>query len=75
MKQTAALACLLLIFIAPLRAAEAPTAEEQQLLAAIKEVQAQQAAIAENHAKIEAKLATVAEAVRIARIYSSRAGN
>ncbi len=46
-----------------------------QDLAIIKEIQAQQAAIAENQAKIDAKLVTVGEAVRVARIYSSRGGH
>jgi hypothetical protein len=58
-------------------AAEAPSAnaqQEQQVLAVAKEVQIQQAAIAENHAKIEAKLVTIAENVRTARIYASRGG-
>ncbi len=31
--------------------------------------------LAENQAKIEAKLATIAEAIRVARIYGSRSGN
>ena len=48
--------------------------EQQQLLALVKEVQTQQAAIAENQAKIDAKLAAIAEALRLARIYSSRSG-
>ena len=46
--------------------------EQQQLVALAKEVQAQQAAIAENQTKIDAKMAAVAEALRLARIYSSR---
>ena len=45
------------------------------MLAALKELQTQQAAIAENQAKIDAKLATLAEALRLARIYSSRGGS
>ncbi len=52
-------------------AAEAPSAA-QQILAVVKEVQSQQVAIAENQAKIDAKLATIAEYIRVARIYSSR---
>jgi hypothetical protein len=55
--------------------AQAPTPQtkdDQELLALIKEVQAQQAQIADNQAKIETKLAEVAEAIRVARIYSSR---
>lgn len=46
--------------------------EAQQLLALAKEVQSQQVTIAESQAKIDAKLATIAEALRQARIYSSR---
>jgi PHP family Zn ribbon phosphoesterase len=57
-------------------AAEAPDASqsEQQVLAVAKEVQAQQAAIAENLAKMDAKLATIAESLRVARIYATRGG-
>jgi hypothetical protein len=61
---------LALLEVAP--AAEPPGALQQQVLAVAKEVQGQQAAIAENQAKIDAKLAIVAEAVRVARIYSGR---
>ena len=46
--------------------------EQQQLTALVKEVQAQQTTIADNQAKIDAKLATIAEALRQAKIYSSR---
>ena len=57
-------------------AAEAPNASqsEQQILAAVKEVQNQQVAIAQNQAKIEEKVAVLAETIRVARIYASRAG-
>ena len=48
--------------------------EQQQVLALTKEVQAQQAAIADNQAKIDAKTATIAEVLRLAKIYSSRSG-
>ena len=66
---------LTLLMSAP--AAEAPSAgqqQEQQVLAVAKEVQRQEAAIAQNQAKIDAKLATIAESLRVARIYSSRGG-
>lgn len=54
-------------------AAQAPDPkDEQQLLLLIKEVQAQQLEIAANQIKIAAKLADIAEAIRIARIYASR---
>lgn len=68
--------CLLALLVnAP--AAEPPKEnerEQQQLLALTKEVQSQQAAIAENQTKIDAKMAAIAEALRLARIYSSRSG-
>ena len=60
---------------AGLFAAEQPNAQDQQLAATIKEIQAQQALMAETQVKIDEKLAVVAEAVRIARIYSSRGGH
>ena len=46
--------------------------EQQQLLALLKEVQSQQATIAENQTKIDAKAAVIAEVLRQAKIYSSR---
>jgi hypothetical protein len=75
MKQLLAITCLSLAFARVLFSAEAASTEEQQLLAMVKEIQTQQAQIADNQAKIEAKLTTIAEAVRVARIYSSRAGH
>jgi hypothetical protein len=48
--------------------------DEEQLLTLAKEVQAQQAQIADNQGKIETKLADVAEAVRVARIFAGRGG-
>ena len=54
-------------------AAQTPDAnQEQKLLALIKEVQTQQAQLAENQGKIEEKLAVVAETIRTARIYTKR---
>ena len=53
--------------------AQTPDANEgAKLLALIKDVQTQQAQLAENQAKIEEKLAAVSEAVRAARIYAKR---
>jgi hypothetical protein len=65
---------LLLILLAAISgpAQTSKNDDPQQLLALVKEVQAQQAQIAANQAKIEAKLAELAETIRIARIYSSR---
>ena len=48
--------------------------DQQQVAALAKEIQAQQTAIADNQAKIDAKLGSIAEALRIARIYASRSG-
>ncbi len=54
-------------------AAQTPEArQEEQLLALIRDVQAQQAQIADNQAKIDSKLAEVAETIRVARIFSKR---
>ena len=50
------------------------TADQKQLEGLLKVVQAQQVQIAENQAKIDAKLVTLAEAIRIARIYAGRGG-
>jgi glucose-6-phosphate dehydrogenase assembly protein OpcA len=53
--------------------AQTPDAnQEQKLLALIKEVQTQQAQLAENQAKIEEKLTEVTETIRTARIYTKR---
>jgi hypothetical protein len=68
-------AFFLFILLFSVRAADAPsstTPAEKQLLALVKEVQTQQQAIADNEAKIEAKLATIAETLRMARIFSTR---
>ena len=62
------------VLLVSARAAEAPGAQEQQILAIVKEVQAQQLAIADNEAKMDAKLANIAELLRVARIYSVRGG-
>jgi ABC-type transporter Mla subunit MlaD len=72
----ALIAVLSLALLVTAPAADAPDVNQQvqQVLAAAKEVRGQQTAIAENMAKIDAKLATIAESLRQARIYSSRGG-
>jgi membrane glycosyltransferase len=53
--------------------AQTPDAnQEQRLLALVKEVQAQQAQMAENQAKIDEKINELEETIRDARIYSKR---
>jgi cytochrome c-type biogenesis protein CcmH/NrfF len=47
--------------------------QEQKFLALVKEVQTQQAQMAENQKQIETKLAAINETVRTARIYAGRA--
>ncbi len=62
------------LFASPIDAQSPTPSDDKELQALLKEVQAQQAVIADNQAKIDAKLATLGEAIRIARIYSSRGG-
>jgi type II secretory pathway component PulM len=56
--------------------AQPPQTDEkrEQLEVLGKEVRAQQAAIAANQAKIDEKIAALAETVRTARIFASRGG-
>jgi hypothetical protein len=63
----------MLVSAAPAQSPQRDPAQEEMTVL-IKEVRAQQAAVAANQAKINEKLATLAEAIRIARIYSSRGG-
>lgn len=74
MKRTISVVSFCAAFLAAGNAAEPVNSQEQQIVAAVKELQAQQALIVENQVKIEAKLATIGEAVRIARIFASRGG-
>lgn len=72
--KTTLLTCALVLFIlASSSIAQAPDGkEEERLLQLVKEVQEQQVAIAANQTKIETKLAEVAEAIRVARIFAGR---
>lgn len=77
MKTLSALLVFCLIGAVSVRAAEPSKEserEQQQVVALAKEVQAQQATIADYQTKIDAKLVTIAEALRLAKIYASRAG-
>ncbi len=72
---SAFIAIPLLVIVINAAAAEPPKdleREQQQVAALAKEVQAQQATIADNQAKIDAKMTAIAEALRQARIYSTR---
>ena len=73
-KILAALILSVALFTISFSRAQTPDADqEQRLLALIKEVQVQQAQMAENQKQIETKLAAINETVRTARIYAGRA--
>ena len=76
MKPTLLSAFCALITLVSSAPAQAPqhNPAQAELGALIKEVRAQQAAIAANQVKLSEKLATLAESIRVARIYSSRGG-
>ena len=76
MKPTLLFAFCALITLVSSAPAQAPQQNPAQaeVAALITEVRAQQAAIAANQVKINEKLATLAESIRVARIYSSRGG-
>ena len=65
---------LLALFATSLGAQSPAPADVSQIMALAKEVKAQQVQMADNQAKIDAKLVTLAEAIRVARIYASRGG-
>lgn len=70
----AAISLMIVAAVLPL-AAQAPDASDQeQLFAIVKEVQTQQAQIADNQTKIEAKLVELAETIRVARIFAGKSG-
>jgi hypothetical protein len=74
MKRTLIVLSLIVLATIPFSVAQTPdTNQEQKLLALIKEVQTQQAQLAENQAKIEQKLNDLADIVHDARIYTKRA--
>jgi hypothetical protein len=63
------------LLILPLFAQTPDPKRADDLSELIKEVQTQQATIAQNQAKIDEKLATLGETIREARIFSSRGGH
>lgn len=65
---------LVALFATSIGAQSPATNDQKQMEALLREVQAQQVQIAENQARIDAKLVTLAEAIRVARIYASRGG-
>jgi outer membrane lipoprotein-sorting protein len=75
MKTTLPFAIATLALLVSSGSAQNPAAQsEQRLLALVQEVQAQQSQIASNQDKIDSKVAEVAEAIRLARIFAGRGG-
>ena len=68
------LAALAAILLSPMPSKGEVGSDDPAFVALLTEVAAQQAVIADNQAKIDAKLATIAESVRVARIFVSRGG-
>lgn len=71
MKASFTAVLLLTLSVIPFGIAQTPEPNER-LLTLIKEVETQQAQITANQGKIESKLTEVGEAIRVARIFSSR---
>jgi ABC-type transporter MlaC component len=75
MKRIISSATVLAVALIASASAQAPASKEDQAVTAlVKEVQAQQARIAENQAKIDTKLVELTEAIRVARIFAGRSG-
>src|SRR5205814_10599231 len=76
MKPTLLFAFCALVTLVSSAPAQAPqhNPAQAEVAALITEVRAQQAASAANQVKSNEKLATLAESIRVARIYSSRGG-
>lgn len=75
MKQITALAVLSLTAVGLTAAEPAASTPDQQMKKLVAEIQAQQVLLIENQAKIDARLGSVAEALRVARIFASRGGH
>ena len=74
MKLFFSFALIAVMAAAPIAAQAPASKDDQELLTLIKEVQAQQAQIADNQTKIEAKMADLAETIRVARLFAAKAG-
>jgi hypothetical protein len=75
MKTIISSAIVILALLVSSGSAQNPAADnEQRLLTLVQQVQTQQAQIASNQDKLDTKLAEVAEAVRLARIFAGRGG-
>lgn len=75
MKRLQILACCLFASLALAQPTNQTPAADPQISQLVAELRAQQELITANQSKIEERLVAIAEAVRVARIYSSRSGN
>ena len=71
---TLAAAVAAALLFSPTRSSGQAGADDPALALAVTDLSTQQVAIFENQAKIDAKLAKIAENLRLARIYAGRAG-
>ena len=67
-------ACAIAMACAFPRATQGDTGYDPALAALVEDLQAQQKTLADNQAKIDAKLAAITETLRQARIFVSRGG-
>jgi endonuclease III len=74
MKRHCAAVLLTLLAALPLSAQAPDPRDQQQLTTLIREIQAQQAQMADNQTKIETKMAALAETIRVARLFAGKAG-
>jgi len=72
MKILSILTAMTLFGVAAFGADQQSDRDAQQVASLAKEVQSQQTAIADNQKKIDEKMAAIAEALRLARIYAGR---
>jgi hypothetical protein len=76
MKRTISSGVLALVALA-LTAATAetpPTKDEQQLLALVEQIKAQQNQLTDNQTKIDSKMEDLTEVIRVARLSAGKAG-
>ena len=68
------ISALAAVLLAPMPSQGQAGADDAALTVVVNDIAAQQAAIIDNQTKIDAKLATIGESVRVARIFVSRGG-
>jgi hypothetical protein len=74
MKRHCAIILLMVAAALPVSAQAPDTRDQQQVIDLVRQLQAQQTQMIDNQTKIETKMADLAEALRVARIFAGRAG-